>query len=72
MTRLLQPRRPIPSGGEVTVSDLTRSTVSPYTFSAMKETGAIILDGYVDSREANRQQSMLPHNKIPVTAWWTG
>lgn len=41
----------IPSGGKLSVSDITRSTVSPFTFSATKDDGILVLDGYVSSNE---------------------
>ncbi|MGB7335934.1 MAG: OmpA family protein [Salaquimonas sp.] len=41
----------IPSEGVVTVADITRSTVSPFTFSASKDKGILVLDGYVTSSD---------------------
>jgi len=41
----------IPSGGKVTLADITRNTVSPFTFSASSDTGILVLDGYVGSTD---------------------
>lgn len=39
----------IPSDGRVVIADITRSTVSPYTLSARKQAGSVVLEGYVGS-----------------------
>ncbi len=41
----------IPAGGKVAIADITRSTVSPYTFSAAKDDGIVVLEGYVASEQ---------------------
>ena len=47
----------IPAGGNVVLSDITRSTVSPYTFSASSDDGILVLDGYVGS-EAQKAEAV--------------
>ena len=47
----------VPGDGQVILADITRSTVSPYTFSASKDKGIIVLDGYVSS-EAERSDAV--------------
>lgn len=40
----------IPGNGTVVLADITRNTVSPYTFASKKDEGIIVLDGYVSSQ----------------------